>query len=205
MVRSSYAGLITPSEVLAQIMKQLTVPITVNVTPPAVTVNISPPAASIRPGEPGNESAFRETFDAVGGADLLGSPMGYVETFHDGYMQRFDGGPTGIERVLCAPGGHPVVAMDRAVWDQLQRSVDITAELSASGFRSRGARTDRTLAPTGPRSSWSAAPGDASAMMSVGAVLFGAPTARWRGGPTWCSTTKPAGQAAGASLHTWRR
>lgn len=118
-VRASYAGLITPNEVFAQLLKQLTNPITVNVDAP-ITVNVDARERAIQPGEPGNESPFRETVDAVGGVELLGAPRTPVEQIGDGYMQRFDGGSTGIERVLCAPGGYPVVAMDRTVWDQIQ-------------------------------------------------------------------------------------
>jgi hypothetical protein len=118
-LRASYAGLLTHNEVLAQLLRQLSAPITIQVAAPA-TGNELAAAAFIGPGEPGNESAFQAAFDAVGGADLLGAARAHVETIGNGYLQRFDGGATGTERVLCAPAGHPVVAMDRTVWDQLQ-------------------------------------------------------------------------------------
>ena len=118
-LRASYAGLLTPNDVLAQLLRQLSAPITIHVPAPAIS-NVVAAEATIRPGDPGNESAFQETFDAVGGVDLLGAARARVETIGDGYLQRFDGGSTGTERVLCAPAGHPVVAMDRTVWDQLQ-------------------------------------------------------------------------------------
>ncbi|WP_199509957.1 hypothetical protein [Nucisporomicrobium flavum] len=119
-VRTSYAGLITPSEVIAELLKQLTNPIAVNVASPTVTVNVDARERTIRPGEPGNEAAFQTTVDAVGGADLLGDPRALVEQIGDGYVQPFDGGLTRVERILCAPAGYPVVAMDRMVWDQIQ-------------------------------------------------------------------------------------
>src|SRR5262249_55140846 len=108
------------NEVLAQILKQLTVPIAVNVSPPAITMHVTQPRPLIKPGEPGNESPFQEAYDAIGGADVLGAPLGYLETINDGYVQRFDGGPSRIARVMCAPAGYPVMGMDESVWHQLE-------------------------------------------------------------------------------------
>lgn len=56
----------------------------------------------VRPGQPGLEARFQAAFDLAGGAARLGSAMGEVQQDGPGWVQAFDGGPTGQPAVLCA-------------------------------------------------------------------------------------------------------
>lgn len=80
---------------------------------------VTMPPAQIRPGQPGNEAAFQAAYIAAGGAARLGDALGEVYQDGPGWVQHFDGGPTGEPAVLCALPGRPAVAVAGSVWNEL--------------------------------------------------------------------------------------
>jgi hypothetical protein len=73
----------------------------------------------VRPGQPGQEARFQAAFDLAGGAVSLGSPMGQVQLDGPGWVQPFDGGPTGRPAVICALPRKTAVAVATHVWDEI--------------------------------------------------------------------------------------
>jgi hypothetical protein len=89
-----------------------------SVTPAFV---MPPHVAEIRPGQPGNEAAFGEAFQAGGGRDRLGEAIDEVQQDGPGWVQHFDGGNSGRPAVICAPFGESAVAVEQEVWNALGR------------------------------------------------------------------------------------
>lgn len=115
-------------------------------------------AARIRPGQPGQEAAFQEAYDAAGGADRLGQPIGEVIAQERGVVQHFDGGPTGEPAVLCAPYDRPAIAVARSVWN----------DLSTVGGGAPGGGTAGAGYPTADRDSRPYIGGDCTVIDLVG-------------------------------------
>jgi hypothetical protein len=88
-------------------------------TPPEVSVVLNMPATAIRPGQPGNEAAFGETYAAAGGAARLGQPLGEAREETCGWVQHFDGAQSGEPAVICALYGRHAVAVAGTVWQAL--------------------------------------------------------------------------------------
>jgi nucleoside phosphorylase len=84
--------------------------------PPAIEV-MAP--ARIRPGQPGNEGSFQPVYQAFGGIARLGEALGEVYLHELGWVQHFQGGPSGEPAVFCARFGHPVVVVAQAVWNEI--------------------------------------------------------------------------------------
>jgi hypothetical protein len=80
---------------------------------------MGPPAVDVRPGQPRNEIAFGEAFEAAGGRARLGRALGEVYGDGPGWVQQFDGGTSGQPAVICALFGRPAVAVDHGVWNAL--------------------------------------------------------------------------------------
>ena len=78
-----------------------------------VTASSTP---EIRPGQPRNQAAFGEAFEAAGGQARLGRALDEVYEDGPGWVQHFDGGNSGQPAVVCALFGHPAVAVDQEVW-----------------------------------------------------------------------------------------
>jgi hypothetical protein len=111
-VRRAFAALITPSEVLAEMRDRLA-------APPEVRVVLNVPPAAIRPGQPGVEAAFGEAYTSAGGVARLGQALGEAREEVCGWVQHFDGGPSGEPAVICALYGQPAVAVAGSVWQAL--------------------------------------------------------------------------------------
>ncbi|MGH3276233.1 MAG: hypothetical protein ACRDNZ_18140, partial [Streptosporangiaceae bacterium] len=87
----------------------------------APTLVVPSPAAEIRPGQPRNEAAFRESFEAAGGRARLGTALDEACEDGPGWVQHFDGGSTGRPVVICALFGQQAVAVDQEIWNALGR------------------------------------------------------------------------------------
>ncbi len=135
-VRRAFAALITPSEVLAEMRDRLA-------TPPEVSVVLNVPPTAIKPGQPGNESAFSEAYASAGGAARLGQPLGETRQESCGWVQHFDGGQSGEAAVVCALYGRQAVAVAGSVWQAL----------SMIGDGNRGGSTAGAGFPVGARPS----------------------------------------------------
>ena len=83
------------------------------------TVVMAPPVVEIRPGQPRNEAAFGESFEAAGGQALLGRALDEVYEDGPGWVQHFDGGSSGQPAVICALFGQSAVAVDQEIWNAL--------------------------------------------------------------------------------------
>jgi len=83
------------------------------------TLVMAPPTTEIRPGQPRNEAAFGESFEAAGGRARLGSALDEVYEDGPGWVQHFDGGSSGRPAVICALFGQPAIAVDQEVWNAL--------------------------------------------------------------------------------------
>ncbi|WP_432855263.1 hypothetical protein ACQPXB_21955 [Amycolatopsis sp. CA-161197] len=104
-VRRAVGTISTANEIVAAVLAQLPT------TPVAEGV--------FRPGEPGNEAAFQPAYEAAGGARSLGHALGHVQQDRIGWSQHFSGGINGEPAVLCARYGKNVVAVARAVWNDI--------------------------------------------------------------------------------------
>jgi hypothetical protein len=89
---------------------------TFNSVTPAIVV---PPQVEIRPGQPRNEAAFGEAFEAAGGRARLGGALNEVHEDGPGWVQHFDGGSSGRPTVICALFGQSAVAVEQEVWNAL--------------------------------------------------------------------------------------
>jgi len=78
------------------------------------------PVPEIQPGQPRNEAAFGEAFEAAGGRARLGRALGEAHEDGPGWVQHFDGGGTG-RAVICAIFGHSATVVDHEVWNELGR------------------------------------------------------------------------------------
>jgi hypothetical protein len=85
----------------------------------APTYVMAPSTPDIRPGQPRNEVAFGEAFEAAGGRRRLGEALGEVYEDGPGWVQQFDGGTSGQATVICALFGHAAVAVDQEIWNAL--------------------------------------------------------------------------------------
>jgi hypothetical protein len=112
-VRRSFAALITPSEVLAAMRHKPDYP-------PEVSVVLSLPPVVVKPGQPGNEPAFKPVYEAVGGAAQLGQPVGEVQDLGTGFVQYFDGGLAGQPAVICAPYDKVPTAVTLEIWNAIR-------------------------------------------------------------------------------------
>jgi hypothetical protein len=83
------------------------------------TYLMAPSTPEIRPGQPRNEAAFGETFEAAGGRARLGAALDEAHEDGPGWVQHFDGGDSGHPAVVCALFGHSAVAVEQAVWNAL--------------------------------------------------------------------------------------
>ena len=80
---------------------------------------MAPPTAEIRPGQPRNEAAFGEAYEAAGGRARLGRALDEADGDGPGWVQHFDGGSSGRPAVICALFGRSGVAVDQEVWNAL--------------------------------------------------------------------------------------
>lgn len=79
------------------------------------------PPTEIRPGQPRNETAFGEAFDAAGGQGYLGRALEEVYQDGPGWVQHFAGGSSGRAAVICALFDHPAIAVDQEIWNALSQ------------------------------------------------------------------------------------
>ena len=83
------------------------------------TYYMAPSVAEIRPGQPRNQAAFGEAFEAAGGRARLGGAFDEVHEDGPGWVQHFSGGNGGQPVVVCALFGQPAVAVDQEIWNAL--------------------------------------------------------------------------------------
>lgn len=110
-VRKGFSTLTTSNEVFATILAEMDKPRSLPEPAPV------PPR--YLPGEPGNEAPFQEAYEAAGGATKLGNALGLAREEGPGWVQHFAGGPAGEPAVLCALFNRPVVAVARAIWNEI--------------------------------------------------------------------------------------
>lgn len=87
-----------------------------SVTP---TFVMPPPTVEIRPGQPRNEAAFGESFEAAGGRARLGRALNEVHEDGPGWVQHFDGGSIGQPAVICAIFGQSAAVVDQEIWNAI--------------------------------------------------------------------------------------
>lgn len=110
-VRKGFSTLTTSNEVFAKILADM--------DKPRPLPEPAPLPPRYLPGEPGNEAAFQEAYEAAGGAARLGNALGLVREEGPGWVQHFAGGPEGEPAVLCALFNRPVVAVAQAIWNEI--------------------------------------------------------------------------------------